>query len=67
MKNVQAGSSVSTLTLQVLDVLSDRISVDLLSTITEKVNTSENIRQLLGVTAKQYYTRQSYLMKNRLN
>ena len=66
MKNVRAGSSVSTLTLQVLDVLSDRISVDIFTTITEEVNTSENIRQLLGVTAKQYYTRQSYLMKTGL-
>ena len=35
-------------------------------TIAERVNTSENIRQLLGVSAKQYYTRQSYLMKTGL-
>ena len=46
--------------------LSNQISVDIFSTIAEKVNTSENIRQLLGVSAKQYYMRQSYLMKTGL-
>ena len=66
MKNLRVRSSISTSTLQVLDVLSDRISVDIFSTIAEKVYTSENIRQLLGVSAKQYYTRQSYLMKTGL-
>ena len=66
MKNLLAGSYLSTSTWQVLDVLSDRISVHLFSTIAERVNTSENIRQLLGVSAKQYYTRQSYLMKTGL-
>jgi len=66
MKNLVAGNFVSISTWQVLDILSDRISVDIFSTIAEKVNTSENIRQLLGVGAKQYYTRQSYLMKTGL-
>ena len=55
MKNLLAGSSLSTSTWHVLDV-------DIFSTIAEMVNTSENIRQLLGVSAKQYYMRQSYLM-----
>ena len=59
MKNLLAGSSLSTSTWQVLDV-------DIFSTIAEMVNTSENIRQLLGVSAKQYYMRQSYLMKTGL-
>ena len=39
MKNLQAGRSVST--LQVLEVLSDRISVDIFNSIAEKVTTSD--------------------------
>jgi predicted transcriptional regulator len=66
MKNLQAGSSVST--LQVLDVLSDRISVDIFNAIAEKENvtTSDNIIQLLGVSSKQYYTRYSDLLRTGL-
>jgi hypothetical protein len=59
-----AGSSVST--LQVLDVLSDRISVDIFNAIAQKVTTSDTIIQLLGVSAKQYYTRHSDLLKTGL-
>jgi hypothetical protein len=40
MKNVRAGKSVST--LQVLAVLSDRISLGIFNAIAEKVTTSEN-------------------------
>ena len=47
MKNLHAASSVTP--LQVLDVLSDRISVDIFSAIAEKVNTSDNIVQMPGV------------------
>ena len=64
MKNVLAGGSVST--LQVLEVLSDRISVDIFNAIAEKVTTSGNIIQLLDISAKQFYTRHSDLLK-RLN
>lgn len=64
MKNVQAGSSVST--LQVFDVLSDRISVDIFNAIAQKVTTSDSIIELLGVTGKQYYTRHSDLLKTGL-
>jgi hypothetical protein len=66
MKNLQAGSSVST--LQVLDVLSDRISVDIFYAIVEKENvtTSDNIIQLLGVSSKQYYTRYSDFLRTGL-
>ena|SRR5580765_7178293 len=66
MKNLQSGRSVSTSTLQVLEVLSDRISVGIFNSIAEKVTTTDNLVQLLGVTARQYYTRQSYLMKTGL-
>jgi predicted transcriptional regulator len=64
VKNVRAGSSVST--LQVLEVLSDRISIDILNAIAEKVTTSDNIMQLLGITGKQYYRRHSDLLKTDL-
>ena len=64
MKNLQAGSSVST--LQVLDVLSDRISVDIFNAIAEKVTTSGNIIKLLDISAKQFYTRHSDLLKTGL-
>ena len=62
MKNLKSVSN-----LQVLDVLSDRISVDILNAIAQKVTTSDSIIKLLGLTHKQYYTRHSYLLKNRLN
>ena len=64
MKNLQPGSSVST--LQVLDVLSDRISVDIFNAIAENVTTSDNITQMLGVSSKQYYTRYSDLLRTGL-
>ena len=64
MKNIQAGSSVST--LRVLDVLSDRISIDIFNAIAEKVTTSDNIIQLLDISAKQFYTRHSDLLKTGL-
>ena len=64
MKNVRAGSSVST--LQVLEVLSDRISVDIFNAIAQKVTTSDSIIKLLGLTHKQYYARHSYLLKTDL-
>jgi predicted transcriptional regulator len=61
MKNVLAGGSVSI--LQVLQVLSDRISVDILNAVAEKVTTSDNIIQLLDISARQFYTRHSDLLK----
>ena len=64
MKNLQVGSSVST--LQVLDVLSDRISVDIFNAIAENVTTSDNIIQLLGASSKQYYTRYCDLLRTGL-
>ena len=64
MKKVLAGSSVSA--PQVLEVLSDRISVDIFNAIAEKVTTSGNIIQLLEISAKQFYTRHSDLLKTGL-
>jgi hypothetical protein len=64
MKNLQAISSVST--LQVLEVLSDRTSVDIFNAIAENVTTSDNIIQLLDISAKQFYSRHSDLLKTGL-
>ena len=64
MKNVLAGGSVST--LQVLEVLSDRISVDILNAIAEKVTATDNIIQVLDINVKQFYTRHSKLLKTGL-
>ena len=61
MRKLKSAGSVST--LQVLDVFSDRISLDIMNAISEKVTTSDNIRDLLGLTCKQYYTRHSRLLK----
>ena len=61
MKNLHSPSPVST--LQVLDVLSDRTSVDIMNAIAENVTTSDNIIELLGLTTRQYYIRHSMLLK----
>jgi predicted transcriptional regulator len=61
MRKLKSAGPVST--LQVLDVFSDRISFDIMNAISEKVTTSDNIRDLLGITRKQYYTRYPSLMK----
>jgi predicted transcriptional regulator len=61
MKNTQSATPVST--LQVLDVLSDRTSVDIMNAIAENVTSSHNIRELLGLTSKEYYIRHSRLLK----
>ena len=64
MRKLKSAGPVST--LQVLDVFSDRISFDIMNAISEKVTTSDNIRDLLGLTRKQYYTRHSRLLKKGL-
>ena len=64
MRKLKSAGPVST--LQVLDVFSDRISFDIMNAISEKVTTSDNIRDLLGLTRKQFYTRHSSLLKRGL-
>jgi predicted transcriptional regulator len=64
MKKLKSVGTVST--LQVLDVFSDRISFDIMNAISEKVTSSDNIRDLLGLTRKQYYARHSRLLKKGL-
>ena len=64
MRKLKSAGPVST--LQVLDVFSDRISFDIINAISEKVTTSDNITELLGLTRKQYYSRHSRLLKKGL-
>ena len=64
MRKLKSAGPVST--LQVLDVFSDRISFDIINAISEKVTTSDNVRDLLGLTRKQFYTRHSLLVKRGL-
>jgi hypothetical protein len=61
MTNLHSPSPVST--LQVLDVLSDRTSIDIMNAVAENVSSSDNIRELLSLTSKQYYIRHSRLLK----
>ena len=58
MKNLDSPSPV-----QVLQVLSNRPSVDIMNAVAEDVSDSGNIRELLGLTSKQYYMRYSRLLK----
>ncbi len=47
--------------LQVLKVISDQISIDIVTAISNNVTNSDNIMQILDITRKQYYSRCSSL------
>src|SRR6476469_3359455 len=61
MKKLKEQEELST--LQVLEALSDQISIDLFNTVAKNVTTSENIIQILDITRKEYYVRSSRLLK----
>ena len=48
--------------LQVLKVISDQISMDIVTAISNNVTNSDNIMQILDLTRKQYYSRCSRLL-----
>ena len=48
--------------LHVLELLSDQITMNLLNAIAKDVTNSENLMQLLNLTRKQYYDRNSRLL-----
>ena len=52
--------------VQVLQVLSDSTSIDIMNAVAESVATSGNIRELLRLTSKEYYMRYSRLLKTGL-
>jgi hypothetical protein len=43
--------------LQVLQVISDQISMDIVTAISNNVTNADNIMQILDLTRKQYYSR----------
>jgi predicted transcriptional regulator len=45
----------------VLEVISDQISIDIVTAISNNVTSSDNIMQILDLTRKQYYSRCSRL------
>ncbi len=49
--------------LDVLETISDRISLDIFSEIGMNAETSDNLIRTLGITNKQYYARSSKLME----
>ena len=61
MRKLKSVGPVST--LQVPDVFSDRIFFDIMNANSEKVITSDNIRDFLGITRKRYYARHSSLKR----
>ena len=48
--------------LQVLKVISDQISMDIVTAISNNVTNSDNIMQILDLTRKRYYSRCSRLL-----
>ena len=48
--------------LQVLKLISDQISMDIVTAISNNVTNSDNIMQILDLTRKQYYSRCSRLL-----
>jgi len=48
--------------LQVLEAISDEISIDIITAISNNVTKSENLMQILDLTRKQYYSRCSRLL-----
>jgi len=60
MKKPKSGAAVSN--LQVLEAISDQISIDIFNAIAKNVSTSDNLIQILEITGKQYYARSSKLL-----
>ena len=58
MKNLDSPSP-----LQILQVLSDSTSLNIIDAVAKNVSNSDNIKELLGLTSKQYYMRHSRLLK----
>lgn len=64
MKKPKSGVSVSK--LQVLEAISDHISIKLLDEIAKNTTTSDSHIQKLNISRKQYYDRSSRLLKTDL-
>jgi len=49
--------------LQLLQIMSDKISLDIFVEIAKNPQASDNLKRIIGVTDKQFYSRYSKLMK----
>jgi hypothetical protein len=61
MKKVKPASPVSN--LDVLKVISDQLSIDMITAISNHVTSPDDLLQILDITPKQYYSRSSRLSK----
>lgn len=61
MKHKVKSASVSN--LQILQVISDQICINILNAIAKDTTNSESLMKLLNLTRKQYYNRSSRLLK----
>jgi DNA-binding HxlR family transcriptional regulator len=61
MKKAKPASPVSN--LDVLEVISDQLSIDIITTISNHATNPDNLMQMLDITPKQYYSRSSRLLK----
>ena len=64
MKHKAKSASVSE--LQILEVMSDQICINIFNTIAKDTTNSEDLMKLLNLTPKQYYARSSRLLKTGL-
>ena len=60
MKKSKPASTISN--LDVLEAISDQLSMDIVTAISNNVTNSENLMQILDITHKQYYSRSSRLL-----
>ena len=60
MKKANAGKAISN--IDVLKTISDQISMDIITAISNGVTNSEHLMQILDLTHKQYYSRSSRLL-----
>ena len=60
MKKANAGKAISN--IDVLETISDQISMDIITAISNGVTKSDNLMQILDLTHKQYYSRSSRLL-----
>ena len=61
MKKVKPACPVSN--LDVLEAISDKLSIDIITALSKQPTNSDNLMQTLDITRKQYYTRSSKLLK----
>jgi DNA-binding HxlR family transcriptional regulator len=61
VKKVKPASPISN--LNVLEAISDQLSIDIITAISNHVTNPDHLMQILDITPKQYYSRSSRLLK----